>query len=272
MSSVRRACDACHRRKIRCDGKKPCRHCTQASLICTFNAIPKKKGPRGNQARVLSEIREAQQRANLASKLQDGCDGIVGQSLVSSLAPTPGLLSPELVNGCIDFFFAHMYPTMPILHRERFYQMHVWNMEVSLESYCLVCSLCAFMMIQPGMHLPAAGSSGPEVVQDDTLMGRTLVEEVVRVRKGYDYVESPSTAAVITSFFLFGSHFCLDKHKVAWFHLREATTLAQILEMHDEGTYHTGEMIECIRRRRLYWLLFLTERYGLLGPSERSHC
>lgn len=261
MSSVRRACDACHRRKVRCDGKKPCRHCTQASLICTFNAIPKKKGPRGNQARVISEIRNEQQRANLTIKLPDGCYGMDSLSLVSPWAPTPGLLLPDLVDRCTDFFFTYMYPTMPILHRERFYQTHVWNMETSLESYCLVCSLCAFMMIQPGMKMPGAGRSITDVVQDDTSMGRTLVEEVRRVRKGYDYVESPSLAAAITSFFLFGSHFCLDKHKVAWFYMREATTLAQMLDMHDERTYHSGDMMECIRRRRLYWLLFLTERY-----------
>ncbi|KAI9788301.1 MAG: hypothetical protein M1816_006987 [Peltula sp. TS41687] len=260
MSSVRRACDACHRRKVRCDGKMPCRHCTQASLICTFDAIPKKKGPRGNQARVISEIRDAQQRANLALKLRDSYDGSDGLSTRSAWAPTPGLLSRELVDACTNFFFDHMYPTMPILHRERFYQTHVRNMGFSLESYCLVCALCAFMMIQPGMILPGVGTSGAEVIQDGTPMGRTLLEEALRVRKGYDYVESLSAAPVITSFFLFGSHFCLDKHKVAWFHLREATTLAQILDMHVEDTYHTGDMVECIRRRRLYWLLFVTER------------
>lgn len=269
MSSVRRACDACHRRKVRCDGKRPCRHCAQASLICTFNAIPKKKGPKGNQARVITEIREAQQRAYLAVKLWDGCDGVCGRS---SWAPTPGLLSPDMVDGCINFFFEHIYPTMPILHRERFYQTHVRDMHISLESYCLVCSLCAFMMIQPGMKFPGVWTSGTEVVQDGTPMGCALVEEVLRVRKGYDYVESSSMAAVITSFFLFGSHFCLDKHKVAWFYIREATTLAQTLDMHDESTYHTGDMIECTRRRRLYWLLFLTERYGLFDVFREKSC
>jgi hypothetical protein len=67
--------------------------------------------------------------------------------------------------------------------------------------------------------------------------------------------------SVITSFFLFGSHFCLDKQNTAWFHLREATTLAQLLGMHMESFYQTsGDIIENARKRRLYWLLFVTER------------
>ena len=88
----------------------------------------------------------------------------------------------------------------------------------------------------------------------------TLLDEAIRVRKGYDYIESPSIWSVITSFFFFGAHFCLDKHNTAWFHLREATTLAQIMGMQDENHYSQGDLIETSRRRRLYWLLFITER------------
>ena len=259
MSTVRRACDACHRRKIKCDGKKPCRNCRQASLICTFNAVPQRKGPKGSRARVLSEIRDAQQGANPPSNVEDGLDRFERLVIVSPWAPTPGLLSPAIISGCVDFFFAHMYPTMPILHRERF-QRHILDLETSLESYCFVTSLCAFMLIQPGMELVEGSNVG--MAQDGISAGRTLVEEVLRVRKGYDYVDSPSTATVITSFFLFACYFGLDKHKIGWFYLREATTLAQILGMSDESTYHTGDVIETIRQRRLYWLLFVTERYG----------
>lgn len=85
--------------------------------------------------------------------------------------------------------------------------------------------------------------------------------EALRVRKGYNYVEAPTVWTVITSFFFFGSHFCLDKHNTAWFHLREATTLAQLLGMHEEAHYTAiPDVIERSRRRRLYWLLFVTER------------
>jgi hypothetical protein len=42
--------------------------------------------------------------------------------------------------------------------------------------------------------------------------------------------------------------------------LREATTLVHILGMQKEDTYTKFDAIEASRRRRLYWLLFVTER------------
>lgn len=151
---------------------------------------------------------------------------------------------------------------MPILHWERLRQ-HVLDMNTSIESYCFLASLCAFMMIQPGMKTAATEESDAEAPQDETASGEALVDEVLRVRKGYDYIETSSTATVMTSFFLFGCYFCLDKHKTAWFYLREATTLAHSLDMHLEETYSVGDAVENIKKRRLFWLLFLTERFVL---------
>ncbi|KAK3720067.1 hypothetical protein LTR37_003890 [Vermiconidia calcicola] len=96
--------------------------------------------------------------------------------------------------------------------------------------------------------------------ESNLLLGRTLLADAIRTRKGIDYIESPSVWSVIMSFFFFGSHFCLDLHGTAWFHLREATTLALTLGMHEQATYKSLDRIECTHRRRLYWLLFVTER------------
>ena len=259
---VRRACDSCHRRKVKCDGRKPCLNCRQSALICTFNAVPQKKGPKGDRARVLHQLRQEQQRppaARLAPSPRHGLDAAGRRSAGSPCAPTPGLLHPGLMEACIDFFVANMYPTMPIFDGGSL-KAQTREVDRSLDSYCLIASLCAFIMIQPGMKLAWALPQEDDVVGGDTLAGRVMVDEVLRVRKGYDFVESPSTGAVMTSFFLFASYFCLDKHRTAWYYMREATTLVEMLGMHREDTYHTGTCMEDIRRRRIFWLLFLTER------------
>ncbi|KFX95023.1 hypothetical protein V490_04041, partial [Pseudogymnoascus sp. VKM F-3557] len=67
-TSVKRACDACHRRKVKCDGLSPCRNCSSAQLACTYNAIPQKKGPKGSRAKVISELREQNRQNALSSK------------------------------------------------------------------------------------------------------------------------------------------------------------------------------------------------------------
>ncbi|KAK3675367.1 hypothetical protein LTR78_004877 [Recurvomyces mirabilis] len=255
--SIKRACDACHRRKVKCigDGTKPCKNCTSAGLTCTYNAIPQKKGPKGSRAKVISELRENQRQSQLAAaQLQD----VPAQS--AGYLPRSRLVSFDMITACVDYYFANLYPTQPILHRVRVGET-IGQMDNNVEAYCLVMSLCAYMMIQPNMVLPPGAFEGLDVTPQSSLsLGITLLQETIRVRKAYDYVDSPTVWTVITSFFLFGSNFCLDKHNTAWFHLREATTLAELMGMNSEEHYQMMDLAESSRRRRLYWLLFVTER------------
>lgn len=166
----------------------------------------------------------------------------------------------QMIEASVNYFFANIYPTQPILHRQKVGET-IGQMETNVEAYCLVVSLCAYMMIQPNMALAPEAFDGLEVGPQSSLQhGHALLSEALRVRRGHNYIENPSVWSVITSFFFFGSYFCLDRHNTAWFHLREATTLAQIMTMHEETSYQGLDIIESSRRRRLYWLLFVTER------------
>lgn len=256
-TSVKRACDACHRRKVKCDGLNPCRNCSSAQLACTYHAIPQKKGPKGSRAKVISELRETQRQSTLSNK--NRFNGMHNPAVPPTLAPTPGLLTNEMIHDCIEFFFNNMYPTVPILHRQRL-EAQARHVHIDIDTYCLLSSLCAFMMIQPGMPMPGGPMGQSSMFGANITTGMLLMEETIRVRKGYDYLESPTVGSLCTSYFLFACHYGLDLHNKAWFHLREATTLAHILNMNKEETYMQWDMIESSRRRRLYWLLFVAER------------
>ncbi|KAI1101238.1 fungal-specific transcription factor domain-containing protein [Jackrogersella minutella] len=257
--AVKRACDACHRRKVKCDGINPCRNCASAQLTCTYNAIPQKKGPKGSRAKVISELRETQRQTSLSAKVQSRLNGLSSPPCSPTLSPTPGLLASEMAKECIEFFFANMYPIMPILHRQRLEQQSMY-LDQSLDTYCLITSLCAWMMFQPGMNVPGADPLLEHLPGANIASGMVLIEETIRVRKGYEYQETPTLNSLCTSYFLFCSHYALEMHDKAWFYLREATTLAHIVGMNKEETYLQYDNIEASRRRRLYWLLFVTER------------
>ncbi|KAI2621023.1 fungal-specific transcription factor domain-containing protein [Hypomontagnella submonticulosa] len=257
--AVKRACDACHRRKVKCDGINPCRNCSSAQLTCTYNAIPQKKGPKGSRAKVISELRETQRQTSLSAKVQSRLNGISNPPCSPTLSPTPGLLASEMAKECIEFFFANMYPIMPILHRQRLEQQSMY-LDQNLDTYCLVTSLCAWMMFQPGMNMPGMEPMIDMLPGASLASATVLMEEAIRVRKGYEYQESPTLNSLCTSYFLFCSHYALEMHDKAWFYLREATTLAHIIGMNKEETYLQYDNIEASRRRRLYWLLFVTER------------
>ncbi|KAL8698853.1 MAG: hypothetical protein Q9201_006342 [Fulgogasparrea decipioides] len=233
---------------------------SQAGLGCTYDAIPQKKGPKGSRAKVISELRLREGQKKAEHRRQDSTNNYA--SPASSLASPvlSGLLTHELIDGCMDFYFTHMYPTIPILHNEQLWRL-VADIDTSVETYCLVASFCAFMLIQTGVE-----SKAPQAIKtlaassSNASLGKTLLDEALRRRKGCDIIEKPSVNAIITSFFLFGCCFGLDKHNTAWFHLREATTLAQIIGMQDEKTYTKGSYVETASMRRLFWLLFVTER------------
>jgi len=257
--------DACHRRKVKCSGGRPCQNCGQASLLCTYNAIPQKKGPKGTRAKVISELRETQRKTDGLLRPQSRHQDTGGSFDFNSPPTSPtfldqDFLSKQMIDDCIEAFFTSMYPTMPILHRGRLLEKVEYDLDRSVETYCLIGSLCAFIMVQPGMKNPGNFAMDAVAVKERCIAATALFEEVIRVRKNYDYIDAPTLDGVRTSFFLYAACFNLDRHNTAWFHLREATTLAHIMGLHEEQTYHVGERLGNIYKRRLYWLLFLTER------------
>lgn len=251
---------SCHRRKVKCigEGLKPCKNCVSAGLTCTYNAIPQKKGPKGSRAKVLSELRENQRQSQLAPSSFDRSFG--ARSLSPAKAKTPGLLTIGLIEACVDYYFQNIYQTQPILHRQKV-QQAIITMDHCVEAYCKLSALCAFVLIQPHLVLPPnvvvrTESGAPSNFQ----LSCMLLEEAIRVRRNYDFIENPTLLTIYTSFFIFECYFCMDKQNAAWVYLRQAMTLAHILGMHEEDTYKSGDAIENSRKRRLFWVLFITER------------
>lgn len=230
------------------------------SRTCSYNAIPQKKGPKGSRAKVISELRETQKRSVLAKAISTKFQGLESRPVSPTFLRTPGLLTPEMINACIQAFFTYLYPTMPILE-ERQLNNIVADMTNSKEAYCLIASLSAFVLIQPGIMLKTNDDmNGPSGSLTNANLGMALLDEALRIRKCYDYFETPTVMSIITSFFLFGCFFGLNKHNTAWFHLREATASIQLLGMQDESAYLGRDVAETSIKRRLFWLLFITER------------
>jgi hypothetical protein len=252
---------SCHRRKVKCigEGTNPCRNCISAGLACTYNAIPQKKGPKGSRAKVLSELRESQRQSQMQAAGFPAEFGFDVRTLANSSSRTPGLLTRPLVESCLEFFFGNVYPTMSILDHQQVQEVAM-NMEHSTEAYCVISALCAYVMIQANMTVPPNLLPRPEMAQlSNVSLGHILLEESTRVRKGFEYRENPTHLSVLTSWLYYGCYFGLGRDNTAWTYLREATTEAQILGMHDEDSYKS-DPLDAPKRRALYWLLFVAER------------
>ncbi|KAH0493442.1 hypothetical protein TgHK011_000110 [Trichoderma gracile] len=259
-SAVKRACDACHRRKVKCDGINPCRNCSTAQLSCTYNAIPQKKGPKGSRAKIISELRENQRQTSLAAKVHSRINSAGPPPPDPGSAPTLGMLTSDMVKECLNFFFDNMNANAPILDRGSVEQQ-VLYMEQNRDAYCLMASMCAFVLLQPGMSMPSGEPYNLELVPGSNIIAsQLLAEEALRVRKGYDYLDQITGNALATNYFLFACCYAQEMHEKAWFYLREATTMIQMAGMNMDSYYQTINAAEAARLRRMYWLFFVIER------------
>ncbi|KAL1583053.1 hypothetical protein WHR41_08460 [Cladosporium halotolerans] len=363
---LRRACDCCRKRKVKCDGHDPCSPCKKASIRCAYLQPPKKKGPKGlRSARVLHALRRIDDSASgtPTSPLSPDQNGQFGgwswapqahtqppssmpyqdyqvpppsgfpngmptsmpqqqsayvhpsehatlhtttqppfppqqypstanyhqepgqswphpapMSAASETVPSipspsssdrlfqPSRISSEAFLPYVQLFFAHMFPIMPIIDRNVYLDPHLFAHSATLspEIYCFLCALCATTIIQLDASIPTPPPLRPGKATDDV-----FAEECIRERRDYDYMNA-STLSVMTSFFLFCYHGNHERHERAWYYLQESITFAENLSLDDEEAYMKLDTTEAQWRRRLYWLLFITERAYAVQRRKRT--
>ena len=166
----------------------------------------------------------------------------------------------------VRLFFNHMFPIMPIIDHNIYLDPTLYTNSSlwSPDMYCFLCALCAATIVQLDTSIPQPPPLHPSKATD-----HIFADECVRERKNYDYIETPSTLSVMTSFFLFaycGNH---EKHAKAWHYLQDSITFSENLNMDDESSYSKLDPVEAQWRRRLYWLLFITER--AYAVQRRKH-
>lgn len=353
---LRRACDCCRKRKVKCDGEEPCSPCKKASIRCAYLQPPKKKGPKGlRSARVLHALRRIDDTASGSPTSPTSPDvqghgpfgnwqwsvnggpyppqGTASQSPESvyaaqtSVAPdqhpyyhqmptsmpqpppphqqppmfkrepqhqyswssaqgsvsthsegAPRVTSPVSTEGFnhrtlvgeflpyLHLFFNHMFAIMPIIDRNIYLDPNLYTSpnRMSSDLYCFLCALCAATVVQLDDSIPQPPSPHPSKPAD-----HLFAEECMRERRTYDYIENMSTLSIMTSFFLFAYYGNHERHLQAWHYLQESITFAENLNMDDEASYDKLDRVEMQWRRRLYWLLFITER--AYAVQRRKH-
>ena len=68
---IKRACDGCKIRKIKCSELPPCDGCTAAGISCTFKKTPGTRGPRRLRPKTFEQISQRQRKHTENSSLDD---------------------------------------------------------------------------------------------------------------------------------------------------------------------------------------------------------
>ncbi|KAJ5136822.1 hypothetical protein N7448_005376 [Penicillium atrosanguineum] len=194
------------------------------------------------------------------------------ESANGRIFPHARRLSPQILLAHVNVYLKYLFPIMPVVRGDELRLDSQQPERLSPQRYAFLASLCAATHIQ--LKLDGA-TPVPEHVRLQSLgdghslvSGEKLLAEAVRARQECDIVEDISIETLLTSFFLFASYGNMDKQSHAWFYLCQATSMAFTLGLQRESTYAGSDVEDAEERRRVFWLLFITERGYALQQSK----
>lgn len=164
----------------------------------------------------------------------------------------------HLIPRCVDLYYEHIYPIMPLVHIPTIRATIARSMTASEKN--LIYALSALT----SFHMAGKSLSPTEPCTSDhpswDRVGRFFLDECIAARQSYDFPEDASLGAVISSFWLSTSFFEINQSRKSWYYLREALTAALDLRLHDDRAYAGLPPAERLCRQRVFWQLFVTER------------
>ncbi|KAI8692455.1 Zn(2)-C6 fungal-type domain-containing protein [Fusarium sp. Ph1] len=289
----RQACDSCRFRKVKCDRGQPCKNCHAGDLLCQYLYSIRRKGPKEGQGRRQSQLRRrlvdfgkssfqtmTRDAAPLwfgggSSRSPEGPTPASAQvitqhdafntalPLINHLPERPGqsrLLSVSLI-AHIQLFLKVLFPIMPVINGDELLADAARLEELPPSRYALILALCAATRMQFGIDNAPIGE-GPEVdiPLEPQLTGEMLIRLAETSLRQYNVIDDTTVDSMLASFFLFASYGNLNNPRHAWFYLNQSISLAQLLDITRETGYHDLPDMEREKRRRVFWLLFVTER------------
>ncbi|KAL2786249.1 fungal-specific transcription factor domain-containing protein [Aspergillus keveii] len=239
---TKKACDGCKIRKIRCGGGHPCRPCTNARIQCTYIRVHQARGPQKLRATTRYLI-EQNQRNNVANDHQS-----------DTTVAGPERLSTNVIASLLYIYHVRMYPVWPVVHVDNLIANLQRDSEgTDYETRALATAVAAATMAQLRL--------GKNCVSDRSMTADTFACECLRARQSPEYRSIVNLNTVRTAFFL---HVYYENQQPGGsesiLYLREAISLAQMMFLHREASYSGLDHAEAQIRRRVLWLLFVTER------------
>lgn len=287
--STMQVCDCCRRRKLKCDRLYPCGACKSSLLNCSYNHVLQRKGPKPDKRLSRSSVRlegddydspgSATSCTFQSSSFTEGIGGCspstttassptssvpaleeyvhvpASRTQLASPPPTSQRLSSLVILAHVSVYLKYLFPIMPVFDPGTVIQDSSDPERLLPERYAFLAALCAITHIQ----LKLNGSDLTE--KGISISGDALLSEAVRARNEYNTIEHSSVDSLLTSFYLFASYGNLEKHCHASFYLCQAVCMGHTLGLNRESAYSEMDLGDVDYRRRIFWLLFVSERY-----------
>jgi hypothetical protein len=181
----------------------------------------------------------------------------------------------------VDVFFERLYAVFPVIDKTCV-MVYLQSDDDPLQLlptsfYSFLAALSAAVIVQ--LNTSDAGVLQPRVDTPEDLTctrarapsAQFFADQCLQTRREQGFIEDANEWTVLTSFFLFAYYGNLDRSRLAWYYLREAIGFAQALGLDEAESYDGLDVGTQQRRRRLFWLLFVSERFALRFPIHTKH-
>ncbi|KAK3985311.1 hypothetical protein QBC44DRAFT_250721 [Cladorrhinum sp. PSN332] len=123
QTRLRRACDMCSQRKVKCNETQPCRPCTDLNVDCTFNRTMKRRGPPNKHAEAAKAAKQPRLEPNISPSPHNAAETLMS---ISGGQDTQMVLDAEMIAPfpvlaqLVDDFFTYIHPLAPFPHEPTF--------------------------------------------------------------------------------------------------------------------------------------------------------
>ncbi|ODH35400.1 hypothetical protein ACO22_02923 [Paracoccidioides brasiliensis] len=299
-TTMKQVCDNCRRRKLKCNRLYPCDRCRSALLCCAYTDVLQRKGPKFRTFYPRSSLSSPGNESPCSPSFPTPPHSTFSGDFDKSLPPLPAppfllpgpvissdsssweyppdpqpvssRLSSLVILAHLNVYLKYLFPIMPVFKPDQVLADSSEPARLPPQRYAFLAALCAATHIQLKLDGPAqrdGSDKDPTPIDDGTLIsGEDLLSEALRARLDYDLIDSPSIDNLLTSFYLFISYGNLERHHHAWYYLCQAIFMAHTLRLHQESSYSNFDAGEAEERRRVFWLLFVTERAYALQQTK----
>jgi hypothetical protein len=261
---VSKACDACKRRKVKCNGQDRCQQCSHLGLRCIYSASGKLRS-QGKRGHIISEFRN--QNSNrfvispppiLPATLEQPYTS-VAQSTEPDNAHQVPLESPSSLPYSKAFFLdlipdylEGVYPVQPVIaeHELRHY-IQVMDSDQEIRSFVYAFGGCT-------LNLTRYGNQRTEEV---VYMIENLMDLSIESLKPPHRHFHTSVMRAMQSIFIHNCLMSLQGSDAAFHYMRDAISSIQLLRI--DNPEHSANLApaERARRQRLYWQAYVHERF-----------
>ncbi|PLB44521.1 hypothetical protein P170DRAFT_430403 [Aspergillus steynii IBT 23096] len=255
---TKRACDGCKIRKIKCGGGNPCQACKNARIKCTYIRIQHPRGPQRLRSTTKYLIEQTQrgieaQSAEQPEEVAETSDSYPTLEHSQAISAQGSRIPTNILASPLYIYHVRMYPVWPIVDVENVMSILQNTHDQNPEAYALATSVAAATIAQLRLE--------QNVQSNKSVSSEVFASECLKARSSSNYRSKANLDNVRTAFFL--HVYYENQHpggSESLLYLREAISLAQMMSLHREASYSGLPLEEQQIRRRVLWLLFVTER------------